>query len=388
MAGTAVRARPDPGRRCDDRAGSRRRRDRRRSSMGSGRSGARSPAATTARTAWAVAGSTRRRPTMAAGAWLQAPMQGARQRPGPPSGPWWRAARPGGRRAPDMRAAQAVADADGDRRRRRLALLHHVEVVVEGGDLVDLGLGEAQLLGQGRDVLGGDVAPAVLDQVQELDQQVAPARPVAQQRPDRVERLGLRPAGRAPVVRPRRSPLPGCRGRPAARGSWMIADIAALAPGSRAWGLRAGGLPRQIGFPDGPIAACDQIAAAWAAAQSAVTKGGVGSRSATTRPTVCTSSGASSRTAHEIVADAQPLAQPVGRDRDEAGLADMVDQGGDRIGLDHRRRAGAGGGEGGVDDPPVLHLGHQEAQRQLGRRRPADGRARRRGPARGAARST
>ena len=42
-----------------------------------------------------------------------------------------------------QRAAQAVADADGDRRRGRLALLHHVEVVVEGGDLVDLGLGEA-----------------------------------------------------------------------------------------------------------------------------------------------------------------------------------------------------------------------------------------------------
>ena len=97
-----------------------------------------------------------------------------------------------------QRAAQAVADADGDRRRGRLALLHHVEVVVEGGDLVDLGLGEAQLLGQGRDVLGRDVAAAVLDQVQELDQQVAPARPVAQQRPDLVERLGLRPAGRAP----------------------------------------------------------------------------------------------------------------------------------------------------------------------------------------------
>ena len=90
-----------------------------------------------------------------------------------------------------QRAAQAVADADGDRRRGRLALLHHVEVVVEGGDLVDLGLGEAQLLGQGRDVLGGDVAPAVLDQVEELDQEVAPAWPIAQQRPDSVECLGL-----------------------------------------------------------------------------------------------------------------------------------------------------------------------------------------------------
>ncbi len=45
--------------------------------MGSGRSAVTSPVATTSRTAAAVAGSTRRWPTMAAGAWLQAPMQGA-----------------------------------------------------------------------------------------------------------------------------------------------------------------------------------------------------------------------------------------------------------------------------------------------------------------------
>ena len=81
---------------------------------------------------------------------------------------------------PSHGAAQAVADADGHGRRGCLALLHHVEVVVEGGDLVDLGLRQPQLLGQRRHVLGRDMAVAVLDQVQELDQQVAPARAVAQ----------------------------------------------------------------------------------------------------------------------------------------------------------------------------------------------------------------
>ena len=89
------------------------------------------------------------------------------------------------------RAAQAVADAHGDRRRRRLAFLHHVEVVVEGGDLVDLGLGEAQLLGECRDVRCGDVAVPVLDQMQELDQEVAAAGTLAQEGADVGQRFGL-----------------------------------------------------------------------------------------------------------------------------------------------------------------------------------------------------
>ncbi len=54
-------------------------------------------------------------------------------------------------------------------------------MVVERGDFVDLGLGQAHVLGQGAQVPGGEMAVAVLDQVQELDQQVAAAGPGAQQ---------------------------------------------------------------------------------------------------------------------------------------------------------------------------------------------------------------
>ncbi len=51
--------------------------------------------------------------------------------------------------------------------------MHHVEVVVEGGDFVDLGLGQPHLLGQGPHVTRGQVAVAVLDQMQMFDQEVA-----------------------------------------------------------------------------------------------------------------------------------------------------------------------------------------------------------------------
>ena len=53
---------------------------------------------------------------------------------------------------------------------------------VEGGDLVDLGLGQAHLFGQRAQVRGGKVAVRVLNEVQKLDQQVAVARAVAQER--------------------------------------------------------------------------------------------------------------------------------------------------------------------------------------------------------------
>ena len=71
------------------------------------------------------------------------------------------------------------------------AFLHHVEMRVEGRDLVDLGLRELHLGGERREMRGGDVAVLVLDQMQMLDQQVAPARAVGQQRRDLVERLRI-----------------------------------------------------------------------------------------------------------------------------------------------------------------------------------------------------
>ena len=92
-------------------------------------------------------------------------------------------------------AGQAVAHPHRDGGRRR-AVLHHVEMGVEGRDLVDLGLGELHLVGERGEVRRRNVAVAVLDQVQEFDQQVAPAR--AARRAAR----GLRPAARGSICRP------------------------------------------------------------------------------------------------------------------------------------------------------------------------------------------
>ena len=93
--------------------------------------------------------------------------------------------------------------------RRRLVLLHDVEVSVEGRDLVDLGERELHLLRQRGEMRGGEIAVLVLDQMQMLDQQIAPALALAEQRTDLVERLwlDLRPLG---VCRGRlRRPAPG-----------------------------------------------------------------------------------------------------------------------------------------------------------------------------------
>ncbi len=79
-------------------------------------------------------------------------------------------------------AGQAVADPDGHRRWCGLVLGHDVEMGVEGGDLVDLGLGEPHRLGQRLQVCCTQMAEMVLQHVQVLDQQVAAAWPVAEQR--------------------------------------------------------------------------------------------------------------------------------------------------------------------------------------------------------------
>ena len=85
-------------------------------------------------------------------------------------------------------ATETVAHADGQRRRRRLAFLHDVEMGVEGRDLVDLGLGQLHLVGQRRQMGRRQVTVSVLDQVQILDQQIALPRRIAQQGANPVER--------------------------------------------------------------------------------------------------------------------------------------------------------------------------------------------------------
>ena len=130
-------------------------------------------------------------------------------------------------------AGQAVAHPDRERRRRRLALLDHVEMRIERCGFVDRRLRQPHLLGERREMRGAEVAVAVLDQVQVLDQQIALARPVAEQRAYLVERLllDLAPLGMAPVP-------PFARSRAA-----VLADLACgvghpSIPGSRSLPLR------------------------------------------------------------------------------------------------------------------------------------------------------
>src|SRR5690606_1924951 len=82
-----------------------------------------------------------------------------------------------------------LADADGDGRRRRRAILDDVEVVIEGGDLVDLGRREGHLACECYQVHVAQAAVGVLNEVQVLDQEVGPARGVAEQGADLGQRL-------------------------------------------------------------------------------------------------------------------------------------------------------------------------------------------------------
>jgi len=75
-------------------------------------------------------------------------------------------------------AGQAIADADRQRRGRRLAVIDDVEVGVEGGDLINLRHRQFHGVGERHQVPGGEVAPVILQAVQEFDQKVAVARPV------------------------------------------------------------------------------------------------------------------------------------------------------------------------------------------------------------------
>ena len=101
-------------------------------------------------------------------------------------------------------AGQRVADPHRHRRRRGLALFDHVEMRVEGRDLIDFGLRQLHLGGERGEMRRGDVAVFVLNQMQMLDQQVAPARAVGQQRLDiggglRIDLTALGRARRAPT---------------------------------------------------------------------------------------------------------------------------------------------------------------------------------------------
>ena len=82
--------------------------------------------------------------------------------------------------APREVAGDRLTDAHRDRRRRCLVFLNNVEVVIKGGDFVDLGGSEAHLVGKGREMRGGKMAEAVLKSMQMLDQEITTARLRAQ----------------------------------------------------------------------------------------------------------------------------------------------------------------------------------------------------------------
>ena len=95
--------------------------------------------------------------------------------------------------AAQHRAGQGIADPDGQRRNVRRALLHHVEMGVEGRGFEHLGKRQLHLVGERGQVGGGDLVIAVLDQMQVLDQEVATPRPVAEQCGDLLGGLRDRP---------------------------------------------------------------------------------------------------------------------------------------------------------------------------------------------------
>jgi hypothetical protein len=105
-------------------------------------------------------------------------------------------------------AGQAVADPHRERRHRRVALLHDIEMRVEGGDLVRLGERDAHQLGKRSEMRRGDLAKRILDQMEMLDQQVAVAGSAGEQRLDLLERArihlaSLRHSPGAPAAAPR-----------------------------------------------------------------------------------------------------------------------------------------------------------------------------------------
>ena len=105
-------------------------------------------------------------------------------------------------------AGQRIADANGQRRDVGLAFLHHVEMRVEGRGLEHLRKRQLHLVGKRREMRGRDLAIFVLDQVQVLDQEIAPPRPVAEQQ------LDLVGGGRVDLaaLRGRLGPLPSRAG--------------------------------------------------------------------------------------------------------------------------------------------------------------------------------
>ncbi len=100
--------------------------------------------------------------------------------------------------AAQHRAGQGIADPDGQRRDIGLALLHDVEMRIEGRGLEHFRKGQLHLVGERGEMGRGNLVIAGLDQMQMFDQEIAAPRPVAEQKLDFVRggRLDLTPLRR------------------------------------------------------------------------------------------------------------------------------------------------------------------------------------------------
>ncbi len=100
------------------------------------------------------------------------------------------------------RAGKRIANPHRDRRWRRLAFFHNVEMRVEGRDLVDFGQRKLHLGRERRQMRRRQMSVAVLDEVQVLDQKIAPTRLLAEEQADFFERARLDLAALRRAARP------------------------------------------------------------------------------------------------------------------------------------------------------------------------------------------
>ena len=94
-------------------------------------------------------------------------------------------------RAPNSAQVRLSQTRTVSSRRRRLVVHDDVEMRIERGDLVDLDQRQPHLLGERREMARVQAAVMVLQQVQVLDQQVAPPLAVAEQRLHLGQRRGI-----------------------------------------------------------------------------------------------------------------------------------------------------------------------------------------------------
>ena len=92
-------------------------------------------------------------------------------------------------------AAEAVAHPHRDRGRRLLVVHDDVEMGVERGDLVDLDQRQPHLFGERRQMACMQATEMILQQMQMLDQQVAPALAITEQCLNYLPKLPDRPGG-------------------------------------------------------------------------------------------------------------------------------------------------------------------------------------------------